>query len=528
MAQTPNLVQGLIKPPFSLEGNTTNSTTSGLTGGLYKTGMSNQPTSQNPYGDMKTQYGGFTPPQVSVGGTGGALPAPKTQPSGGPAGGGLSMGAGTSGTGTGGGGVTQPNTQQQQSDIQNQITALQGKVNDAQKAGYGVDQPIQGLTQTGTNSVSGLVQPPPGGTINANTGNQNPYTVGSNLQSNIITGLANTPQNSPDVEAARQDVEKLKNDYGQKVANIKGSQFGLTEATGEQGILQQQYLTALDAAQTRYNTALQSQQLQQSALQSAGQLNQPITGVPYGTQSFYPGQLPSETAGGSLNPLNNVTSIAQQVISGKISPSQAYAMGGNVQNWQGMLNQEIQKQSSGFNTATAEGKYSAQQQVAQIGGTAGSQAAQQVFQQAYGTYNQLQNTTQNIDQFGNLLTQTMQQGGINPSNLKQANLTLAAVRNQLSSGQQAVYDNTLASLRSRVSGLLAAGGSEVPSAITSDAQKILDGSLPLSGLSSVLARIKQEGEVLLQNQAQIVNDNYKKLQGGGTTQNNSGGGNYNW
>jgi hypothetical protein len=170
----------------------------------------------------------------------------------------------------------------------------------------------------------------------------------------------------------------------------------------------------------------------------------------------------------------------------------------------------------GFNANTNAGSSAAQQSNVSTAGTAGVTANDAVFQDAYKTYADLQNTTQNIDQFGNLLTQTMTDGGINPSDVKYANQTLSAVRNQLSSSQQAVYDNTLASLKSRVSGLLASGGSEIPSQITTDANKILDGSLPLSALSAVLTRIQAEGTILLQNQASKVNNAYSQIQSGGT------------
>ena len=52
---------------------------------------------------------------------------------------------------------------------------------------------------------------------------------------------------------------------------------------------------------------------------------------------------------------------------------------------------------------------------------------------------------------------------------------------------------------------MAVGGSEIPTKLSSDASMILDGSLPLGSLSEVLNRIQQEGNILLQTQAGIVN-----------------------
>jgi hypothetical protein len=105
---------------------------------------------------------------------------------------------------------------------------------------------------------------------------------------------------------------------------------------------------------------------------------------------------------------------------------------------------------------------------------------------------------------------------INPSDAKYANQTLAAIRNQLSTPEQATYDTTLAALRGKISGLLSVGGNEIPSQVTADANKILDGSLPIGSLNAVLARIQAEGTILLQNQANIVNNAYQGIQNGGT------------
>ena len=157
------------------------------------------------------------------------------------------------------------------------------------------------------------------------------------------------------------------------------------------------------------------------------------------------------------------------------------------------------------------GQQSAQQQNVSTAGTAGVTASQGVFNQAFGTYTQLQNATSNVSDLGNLLVNTMAQGGINPSDSKWANQGLSAIRNQLSSTAQAQFDSTLASLQSRASGLLSAGGNEIPTAITANINKILDGSLPVGALSGVLAQINSEGQILLNNQYKIMQQAYQGI-----------------
>ena len=237
----------------------------------------------------------------------------------------------------------------------------------------------------------------------------------------------------------------------------------------------------------------------------------------------------STNGGGTLNPLNDISSIASQVLSGKLSPSQAYAMGGSVSNFQSALNAEIMKQNPNANLASLQGNFDAQQSNTTLGGEATPTAANSVYQKAYGDYQDLQQNVQNVGQFGSLLTSNMTAGGINPSDAKFANWTIAQIRSQLSSGAQAQFDSTLAALQSKISGMLAIGGSEIPTQLSSDASKIMDGSLPLSALNDVLARIQQEGNVLLSTQAQKVNDAKTTVSGGtvssGSTSGKTAGGN---
>lgn len=238
-----------------------------------------------------------------------------------------------------------------------------------------------------------------------------------------------------------------------------------------------------------------------------------IGGVQYGTPADAALEGASGSgAGSSLNPVNNVQSIAQQVISGQISPQAGYALGGNVQNFQGLLNQEIQKQQPGFDTGVAQGKYDAKQQNTQTSGTAPTNAAASLYGQTYPQVAQLKTTTDNVSQFGNLLLKTMQitnpdgsVSTINPSDVKYGNQTIAGIRSQLSSAQQAQFDTTFAQLRAQIATLLSTGGAQIPTQITADANKIIDGTAPLSTLSATLQRIATEGNILQGNLTNQLN-----------------------
>lgn len=350
---------------------------------------------------------------------------------------------------------------------------------DAQNKANGVSQ-----FNTGPAQVGGAIGSAPASPQNAPQATQqysvaNPPTYGG-----LVGQLANTAlQGQGSQQAAEayqkaqginQQLEQAREQQAQAEANIAGAPHtvnfaqGATNVIRNQGFAQQQALSQqLQAQQGLFGTAMSGQGQQLTALQGAAGLAAPqqysLTNQPY-------------------NPLTNT-----------------YGGGGSG----GVLDR-----------AKLAGQVAATQSNAQIAGTAGVNANQSVLNPAYNNYLQLQQTTQNIDGFGGLLAQTMQQGGINPSDVKYANARLADIRNALSSEQQAIYDNTLAGLRSRVSGLLAAGGSEIPTQITADANKILDGTLPLSALTGVLQRIQQEGNLLLNNAANVVNTAYSGATGG--------------
>lgn len=198
----------------------------------------------------------------------------------------------------------------------------------------GAFNPVTGQAwNTSTNpnpNIPPVIPPvPTGGT----TGTQQ-YTANNGLYGQLITGLANTQPNagqqtaitglnqlgstpSPAVQQAQNDLVNWKDQYGKQTANIAGTPGDLSLANGEQGVLQNKYLTGLDARNVAVQNALsqQGQQINaysaagtqggnqqgllQQALNQAATLSAPTTGIAYGTQTYNPVTGQYDTSGGS-------------------------------------------------------------------------------------------------------------------------------------------------------------------------------------------------------------------------------------
>jgi hypothetical protein len=173
-------------------------------------------------------------------------------------------------------------------------------------------------------------------------------------QSNIIGGLLTQANGTnPLADQYRTQLQDIANTQAQSNKNLDTSGIDTSLATGQENVLNRTYAAESQAAQTGLSNALTQTGQQIQAGTAAASANAPITGVAYGTQTIQPGMLNQQnsggTSGGTLNPLNNISSIASQVISGKLSLADAQNLGGGVSSWGGALNQEISKQSPGFN-----------------------------------------------------------------------------------------------------------------------------------------------------------------------------------
>jgi len=217
-------------------------------------------------------------------------------------------------------------------------------------------------------------------------------TVASSLAS-----FGSTPSKA--VTDAIEYERQLKENVAQKTADIYSDPVSARVMQGRDSAMQQANLEKLTAASNAVTQAQTQQQLQQSALGTAGQLTQPVQ-VPYGNQYIDPttGQMVGGgQAGGGLN----VQSLAQQVISGQISPSQADAMLGNNLGLTTQLNQTILGMNPQFNRVEAEARAGATtSEIGQTGTTGGmltkaadnATKAMGTLQHAYGLLADIQKT----------------------------------------------------------------------------------------------------------------------------------------
>lgn len=338
----------------------------------------------------------------------------------------------------------------------------------------------------------------------------NPYTQYNQQTANYGAGNVGLGNKAQDIA----------DEYGKKMADVgaRGIRYeGGQLTTGTSPVAEG------NAAVTANLTAQQQQALAQAGNMALSGNEQALTGQNQAAIASNLAAGQSNTAQGYLQGAYNTIAGYQKPELGSIGQvpfnPQTGSQGAILGSTGGGLQQagQLLGQFAGSQTLGAA-PYNAQAQNTITSGTATPEAYRGIYQNALNDYTNLQQSVQNVDQFGNLLTSNMTSGGINPSDVKYANQTLAQIRGQLSSGAQAQYDTTLAALKSKVSGMLSVGGNETPTAITADAQKILDGSLPLSALNDVLSRIQTEGNILLTNQANKVNTAKSGTMAPGTNQ----------
>lgn len=169
------------------------------------------------------------------------------------------------------------------------------------------------------------------------------YTQNPNLYGQITTGLANTSsQPSADYtniqKLIQQNLEQQKNlQQSNAKANsiLEGQGIDQALATGQQGIVNKLYATNQGALTNEYQglasqlSAANTQQgLQQSGLNAAGQLAQPITGVAYGTQIYDPvtGQLKSSGSSFTAGQVAGEQALGQQYAQNASAGKQAMAV----------------------------------------------------------------------------------------------------------------------------------------------------------------------------------------------------------
>lgn len=330
-----------------------------------------------------------------------------------------------------------------------------------------------------------------------------------------------------------QDINaKLAQSKLNEANSLAGNSNDPVDLTFQQGrgqVLQNQYLqqqnalsSELQGATNVLGAANTQQGTQQSGLLGAISASAPSLGA-YG-QTYYSPLQGGAVGGQGIPPSDpfygTMQTYAQLLVSNQPGTIPASITGNSVLNAQ--LQQMAKQINPNYNYNQAVGTGSAQQYNAQTGGTAGTQASQQVLNSANDAYTKMLQQSKNVANLGDSFIQNMIAGGINPTNSQFANILIKNIRNQFSNVQQQQFDNSYAQLKQVISGLLQTGGAETPTELTNDANLILNGNVSVGALQGVIDRINNtEVPILLRNQADTVNQAWTTLQNGGQPQNNN-------
>jgi hypothetical protein len=277
-----------------------------------------------------------------------------------------------------------------------------------------------------------------------------------------------------------------------------------------------------------------------STIASTNQLTQNLVGapVPFNPSTGLIGQ--GATGGGTLGTPTNASNVPSNIFSAVSSVlnqlgsndqqsnnfistavQQALANGGNppanLTSQQAQVVQQVLSQMNpSYSSNAAAGAGAALQSNAQVGGTAAVNAGNSLYQTANPAYQTLANVTvPNIEAFGNLLTQGA--GGINPFSSQFANDTLQQFQSQLSSSQQGQFQSTFQQLKQAIAALAGAGGTQTPTANSSQSDATLSPTAKLSTIQDVLTRIAAEGKQYLTTAAALSNQALSQAQGGSST-----------
>lgn len=341
------------------------------------------------------------------------------------------------------------------------------------------------------------------------------------------------------------NLQNLTNQQATLEQNIVGGDQPLYFKQGEMGQEQQAYQTKLAAAGQAVQNDIGEQNAQTTAATAGATASLPANqnyAVPQGQQvlnaqgqTIASGLQPTEPGQAVFNPATGQYTTASSgggspgtapsgidqgswstytndLLSGNTSAIPA-SITGNA-NLFGQLQQAATAQNPSFSYNTAVGQGAAQQSNATVGGTATVNAGASAFGQANPAYLKLSTYTMpNIDSFGQLLTSGA--GGVNPFSSQYANMSLQQFQNQLSSAQQAQFQTTFQQLKQSIADLAGSGGSQTPTANSSQADATLSPTSKMSTIQATLQRIQQEGDIYLKSQAALNNAALTEAQGGG-------------
>jgi len=333
----------------------------------------------------------------------------------------------------------------------------------------------------------------------------------ASLQSNpnVAGDVASSRNNAVAQNLAAQGnalVQNLQNALSQQGQQITAGTNAGSLAQGQQG---QQITAAEDVGQLGQNQ--QAQNI--GALGTAGTLTQKTGNFPFvfdpTTGTYTNGSSGGTASANGIQFTGNVNQDAQTaakaVIDGKMTYQQAQqsmSYAGSTAN--NFLNSAILNAGGDVSALEAQGQ--AKQSNITASATAATNAAVTANTNIYNTALQnvanLQGQLGTVDQLGQLLVSTGSIAGVSPTASQLANKTINDVENQFSAN--ANFISTMATLKEKIGGLLAIGGSGLPTAIANDMNDVMSGNLEFSKIPSLLKQIQSEGSIILGNQQNIA------------------------
>lgn len=370
-----------------------------------------------------------------------------------------------------------------------------------------------------TNPISTAVSTPSTPSSSPNNSSITPTTAG------LVPAVIAAGSSNPDVEKAKADLQALKDQQASELFQVGATPgLGLSEASGQEGLINQLYATKINAAQSALSTAQGQQSTQVGATESALGAVAPITGVPYGTQTIQPGLIGtnSNSGGGEVSPSDpfyaTLQTYAQSLANNQGSAIPSSISGNPV--LQAQLLKMAKAINPSFNYNTAQGVGSAETSNAATGGTASVTANQGVYNTAMGNLANYQNMAANIKSFGDQAIQNIKSLPLSSSQL--ANTTIQQAMTQFNSPEFAQFNANIQGLQARVSALLGTG--EIPSSATAGAQAIINGTINLAALNSTMNQINNEASAIVGNQAGIASKAYQNIKNGQATLSGSSSG----
>lgn len=364
-------------------------------------------------------------------------------------------------------------------DVARQIAAIDGRNQPAQVT-QTQSQPVRGLFSDIKSSIPTTQQEPSlnysglvGGLVSrANTPNEQ-VTSSYDKTLSAAKNLANFRKSVADTSLGINTAPT-----SARVMQGRNQAIQLANAQKEAALASE-----LGAYSDIYSSSLTGQGQQLSALGTAAGLAQPVQ-VPYGNQYINP--LTGESVGGQGGAVSqNIPSLAQQVMNGQMSPSQAQDLLGNNIGLIGQLNQEILRVNPRFNFAQAEANTGV------ITGTLADNAKTAAdIQRRAGT------VTQHMAELSTII------GTLARTNFPLINSALNAYGSAVGDPELKALQTALSNVRGELAGIFAIGGT--PTEGEEMARRILPDNITPAQLESALSTARQLMEDKVKQYSQVT------------------------